>query len=483
VKRLAQIAYSDSPEVHRELCTYDAFVQSLNDLGLHHQLQAREVTTIEDALREGEAYLLAKQLHRAHVSSQQITVEPGPDTPTQVAATTTLSPLEAEVDRMAAMLEKLVAVLASFSPTEPTQGPLRPEMKDFRSGNRRSSVRTPRYTRHEWQAPRRTSRPVRRPDTFALPLANRFDWLPKVEPAGEVHSDIGGKQTTPPRRTPRHRRPRKLWARRAQPYPVETEHAGGVRVQPHEDSYFLSGKVAGKPITFLLDSGCTMNLLSRRVFDALPRKERREIESYTGEHGTLADESCIPFYGIIELTGRVHDQVIQETFVISQLEEDAILAMPFLKRHGCRINFSKSAILIASKDLTCVNKSGHPLVGGVQVVRSCTVPGHSRATIHYRVNNSQIFGLRVVEGTHGRIQLASSFDRLTEREEILVQCVNPFTESVQLPPGSRLGRFHSVQEEDVGPSLEDATKGSPTAPVQRPGDRPATRPGIVRDSL
>jgi len=42
-KKLAQIAYSDLPETHREHYTYDAFVQSLNDLGLHHQLRARGV--------------------------------------------------------------------------------------------------------------------------------------------------------------------------------------------------------------------------------------------------------------------------------------------------------------------------------------------------------------------------------------------------------------------------------------------------------
>jgi len=125
--------YSNLPEVHRERYTHDAFVQSLNDLGLHHQLQVRGLTTIEDALHEGEAYLLAKQLHRAHVSSQQITVEPGPDTPIQVAAATTISPLEAEVDRMTTMLEKLVAVLVHANPTEPTQGPLRPRVEAPRS--------------------------------------------------------------------------------------------------------------------------------------------------------------------------------------------------------------------------------------------------------------------------------------------------------------------------------------------------------------
>jgi len=78
-------------------------------------------------------------------------------------------------------------------------------------------------------------------------------------------------------------------------------------VQPHGDSYFLPGKVAGRAVTFLLDSRCTMNLLSRRVFDALPPKEKGGIEPYTGEHGTLADGSCIPFYGIAELTGCVRD--------------------------------------------------------------------------------------------------------------------------------------------------------------------------------
>jgi len=84
---------------------------------------------IEDALGKGKAYLLAKQLHWAHVSSHQITVEPGPDTPIQVAATTTFSPLEAEVDHMAVMLEMLVAVLAHSNPTELTQGPLRPRVE------------------------------------------------------------------------------------------------------------------------------------------------------------------------------------------------------------------------------------------------------------------------------------------------------------------------------------------------------------------
>jgi len=126
-------------------------------------------------------------------------------------------------------------------------------------------------------------------------------------------------------------------------------------------------------------------------------------------------------------------------------------------------------MLMGDRELTCVKKFGRLLVRGLQVVRNCTIPGRSRATIHCRVNNSQISGLRVVEGAHERIQLASSLNRLTEPGEILVQCVNLFTEPVKIPAGSMLGHFHFVQKEDIGLSTEGPRqhpfKGRGTVPL------------------
>jgi len=109
-----------------------------------------------------------------------------------------------------------------------------------------------------------------------------------------VHPDIRGKLNTPPpkkQNTPTTKwKPTRL---------TKTTHAGGVRVQPHGETYFLPRKVAGKAVTFLLDSGCNTILLIKRVFDALPPKSRRELALYTGEPGTLADGSRIPFYGVV----------------------------------------------------------------------------------------------------------------------------------------------------------------------------------------
>jgi len=74
--KLAQIAYSDLPQANHERYTFDTFVQSVNDLGLHHQFLARGVTMVKDALAEEEACLLANQMHRNRGVSHRVEVEP-----------------------------------------------------------------------------------------------------------------------------------------------------------------------------------------------------------------------------------------------------------------------------------------------------------------------------------------------------------------------------------------------------------------------
>jgi len=106
------------------------------------------------------------------------------------------------------------------------------------------------------------------------------------------------------------------------------------------------------------------------------------------------------------------------------------------------------------------------LISNYHVVVSCTIPSHSRATVHCKMEGGYLSRLKVVESTHARIQPARSLNRLTGRGEIWVQCVNPFPESVNLPSSSALGRFHSVREEDSGPSWETTVESPQQCPSQ-----------------
>jgi len=207
----------------------------------------------------------------------------------------------------------------------------------------------------EWQAPRRVSRSQGPPKPLAWALKNRFEGLldKGVNDEWEQYRDFpwlptrtSVREFTRPPVCERDRDATCLPTRRRQPSrnrkaqvhpqlhahevsPQETNRS--VNAQPYRSSYFLPGKLAGKAVTFLLGTGCTTNLLSRRLFDTLSARDRASLKPYEGEHGTLADGWCIPFYGVIQLTGRVRDQTISETFIVSQLKEDAILGMPILK--------------------------------------------------------------------------------------------------------------------------------------------------------
>jgi len=118
---------------------------------------------------------------------------------------------------------------------------------------------------------------------------------------------------------------------------------------------------------------------------------------------------------------------------------------------------------MAGKELACVEKFGRPLVGGAQVAGTATVPERSQATLRCRVNCKGIPDLGVVEGTHGAIRLANNLNQLDCQRELLVQCINPFMEPVQLSAGVLVGKYHSIQKADVGPALEKVadTQGNP----------------------
>jgi len=110
--KLAQIAFRDVPQAHRERYTFDASVQSINDLGLYHQFLAKGVITVKAALTVGEAYLLVNHMHCNRVASRQVDSGPSvapsvPNTENPAVAHVTQMTLASKVDQVTDMLAQL----------------------------------------------------------------------------------------------------------------------------------------------------------------------------------------------------------------------------------------------------------------------------------------------------------------------------------------------------------------------------------------
>lgn len=234
-----------------------------------------------------------------------------------------------------------------------------------------------------------------------VPTKNRFQRL-EIEEEKEVYTGVM-QETLARRKGEGNRHP---LARR----PCQTEQAKPTRREgpsqvlathilerPHHPSYFLPGRVHLVPLQFLVDTGCTTNLLSKRVFDQLP-PEVRETMQDCARQGYLADGSPLPFFGVIRLVGRIRSVPTEVDLVVSQISEDVILGMPFLEAHGCLVNFGKATIRLAGQDLACNDREGRRLRTLVQVLRQQHIPPQSEKLLVARVTARNYGPLGLVEG-------------------------------------------------------------------------------------
>ena len=97
---------------------------------------------------------------------------------------------------------------------------------------------------------------------------------------------------------------------------------------------FVSGRVAGKSLSFLVDTGCTHNILSRTVLDYLPAQTSQQMV-YGGTVVAMADGSSLHIYGIIGLSGSLRNVPCEARFLVSRISDNAILGMESLSRHYC----------------------------------------------------------------------------------------------------------------------------------------------------
>ena len=149
----------------------------------------------------------------------------------------------------------------------------------------------------------------------------------------------------------------------------------GTLERPHRSSYFLPGKLERQPVHFLIDTGCNTNLLLKRVFDHLPKSLRNQLEK-NERYGILADGSRLAFYEIFQLSGRIQDVPIEQKFIVNQLNEDAILGIPFLTAHCCKMECDRPVISLRGKELTCTDKHVRLMIAKVQAWKSTVIqPG------------------------------------------------------------------------------------------------------------
>ena len=227
------------------------------------------------------------------------------------------------------------------------------------------------------------------------------------------------------------------------------------RVATHTYSYpsslFVPGRVGGRNLAFLVDTGCTHNLLSRTVFDRLPAPIRQHMKTQEST-ATMADGSGLPIYGSIRLEGRLRNTKFVADFLVCRISDDGILGMSFLREQDCSVACDKGLLVMRGTPIPCTDKMGRLLSNKVQVVRTLVLPPEAEAQVCCRLNSAPSAPIGLIESLLEQdvgVAVAATLGRPSSDGSVLVRCWNLSSEPQELRSGSVIGLYQPVEEEQV----------------------------------
>ena len=207
----------------------------------------------------------------------------------------------------------------------------------------------------------------------------------------------------------------------------------------------------------LVDTGCTTNLLAKRIFDQLPPRIQATREEYAA-HGIMANGARLAVSGLIQIDFRVRQNHGEETFVVGDIDEDVILGMPFLAKHGCQLNFQQNALTLQDQEQICTNRQGRALFSRLQSCQRVDIPPGQEVNLLARTTIQPFAPIGVAEGRKEDLLLASTLNRPDQTGRVLLRCLNCSDQTLNIAAGSVVGELVAVREEDV----QDDTKGQLT---------------------
>ena len=148
---------------------------------------------------------------------------------------------------------------------------------------------------------------------------------------------------------------------------------------------YVTGKVKNVEIEWLIDTGCSLSLISTEVYERMsienrPALERNEVSMKTADGSSLQDE------GRINLRVRIDEEEYTHTFIVAKLTNDGIIGTDFLRMYKGHINFADNLFSLEGKEMSTHQGLSRESCYRVSVAEKVVVPARSRMVISGRVS-------------------------------------------------------------------------------------------------
>ena len=240
---------------------------------------------------------------------------------------------------------------------------------------------------------------------------------------------------------------------------------------------FLFGVVAGQPVEWLVDTGCSTTILASHKWDQLHPQDRPALRPYAG---TLlsADSTPIQVRGCAQLTLSLQGRLLQHNILVASIANEGLLGLDFLNSHGLVIDFGTKEVMWEGEPVPSISRRIQTQACRIRLTEDVVIPAGTRTLVPATANkplDPAQYLIEPLQRTPGGQPVLTGRTIVQGRgHPVPVEILNPTEEDIQLRKDTHVGIAQVVGDAEVTSLAEDRVRevrlgggdrGAPVRPV------------------
>ena len=233
---------------------------------------------------------------------------------------------------------------------------------------------------------------------------------------------------------------------------------------PKATGVYVKGEVHGIDVIFTIDTGASVSLLSKNIYDAMPDDLKPELDPRNPPLAN-ANGQTIPSFGQALFDVQFGALSMEMKFIVADITDDVLIGDDILlgdKYGKADLLLSQNMIILRDVEIK-VETGGYPSCARrVQLADNCTVPPMTEVILEVYVERKEVerdneFLIEPNEDFTGKysVLLAPSINNIKNQVTQQVRVMNPFPTSAYLPQDSVIGFAEPIEQVEVVADHED----------------------------
>ena len=222
-----------------------------------------------------------------------------------------------------------------------------------------------------------------------------------------------------------------------------------------DNGFYVNIKFKNVYSKFLIDSGSTLSLVSKDIYDKLEEEEKPSLNSPAMKiHDVTGDN--LHTYGQAEMKLNIGNKGFDQTVIVCDMSPEGILGQDFLMNYVQKIDYSRQLLHTDKSVIQCWTGGESAMVCRVLVEKETVIPGNSASPVPVDICNTE--HLAPVGFVHSSKKfmkpnvciLDGLIDTRCKEESRTIRVINQRDEPVTLYPRTEIGVCESIYSTDEG---------------------------------